>query len=564
MKNILLILLLSNFLYSANIHSLNTKNINDVKSQLYSDITDENINQSISFLEAKKLKKSIDKEFDNTLSNYKYNLKNLALKIASLETKFQTQKDELQKNKTSLNNKISEQEAKEETISNIQKDIKNSKNNKISPNITNEFSTQGYYISAIKVPLSISNKEAKSQLQEMIINQSSKDLRGQFIKSIKIMKNSQMITSKVLAISSAKINIINTSSNNIYSFNKNGKKIVIYTTKVDLYPFEKSSKSYIDNSENSISNSKVFLIENKTDLKESILNIKNSFGISKTNIDKYTIYDELESINTHNDTTYNSIKQIINDSKNSKIKVDKRISLNKQKLINEKQSLSFIKQEVNNLKEIVEEKNINVLVLEDEVNKNKNKLKSIKSQQIYTRAMIRDKKSSNPKKDIKLIIDELVNEIDVSFKQTSREIEEILNKNNYSKTITKIKYEKSYISAQTIPYYVNGADSKTGAIVVLKVRFDGYSENKNIYVPNEKQQEIKGVVKELEELKEDEKSWYTVLFIWFLKIAIIFLLLAIIIQLASFLKKKIRGELVPLIVYIPFLILWSYLLGKFQ
>jgi hypothetical protein len=470
-KSLILIFLISSFLYGANEHTFNIKDISQVKQKLYEEVTEENINKSISYKDAKKLLDKIDTKFDKDLATYKSNLKNLASNIASLKIKLQIKKDELQNNTIALKNKKTEKKAKLQTLKNIKSDILKAKLNNLTLNITKEFSIQRYYISVISMPLSTTDNKVKTILKNSIITQSRKELSGQFTSSLKVIKNHNIITDYIKTISSAKVSIINTPTNKLYKFNIDGKKIFMYTTRVDLHPFDNKTKTTKSFKNNSKDIDTIFLIEDKQNLKDKISLIQIKFNINLRNLEMSKIKQELKNIDTHNGNSYKSIRKIIKDVKNSKQKIQKRITINKSKLTYEKKSLNFINQDIEDLKLTIKEQNNIYMQDEQKLKTKQTKFKKLKSTQIYTRAMMRDKKSLNTIKDMKLIIDELVSSMDISFKKTSIEIEEILNNKSTSKTIKSLKYDKSYISAQIIPYNVNGADSKMGVIVILKIRF---------------------------------------------------------------------------------------------
>ncbi|MEA3315177.1 MAG: tetratricopeptide repeat protein [Campylobacterota bacterium] len=333
------------------------------------------------------------------------------------------------------------------------------------------------------------------------------------VKSIKVINNSKVIENKISSISSAKVSIENTSSNKTYPYNVNGHKVIIYTTKVELSPFKKSS-GIVNSVDIKDNKNRVFLVENISEVKQAIVDLKNSFHIQDIELDLKIIKEALKEIDKHNDTTYNSIKGIIKDFRENKQKIEDRISINKKKLEIEKSSLNIINQEIKTLKLDVQNKNRDIVKLKKNIGETKQKLKIIKSEQFYKKAIIRDKKSSDPKKDIKLLIDELIDEIDVSFDKTAIEIEEILNKKEYSKSVTKTKFQKRYIEARTIPYYVNGKHSKFGTVIILKVRFDGSSST--IIVEDKLYEKIYNYIDNLTKKYLNIDGWYGILILFLL------------------------------------------------
>ncbi|MBL0721026.1 MAG: tetratricopeptide repeat protein [Sulfurovum sp.] len=474
-KLLIALLLLKSSLMALEEYTFELDSIKEVKKVLYEDVTEDNINNNaLSSVKAKALMSKINKQFDREWSNTKNSLNSLAIAINKDNSLLLKKKTTLITAQKSLEDLITKKEAEESNINNLKKSIQDLQRNKNSSTIKNEFSSQGYYISYLIDKRTKTDTEMQKVLQNRTIVQSAKDLQGELVRSTKVLKNYTLIENQIIASASAKVNILTIGSHKTYPYNFNGRKLLIYSTKVEVYPFTKSDNREGHTSSGENTESQVFFIENSQDLRDTLSLIQRKFPIG-IQLDTVSIQGDLESLQNYNKIKYSSLKATIQDFEDNIIDLKDNIKGKRSELTYIKKGLILTEQKISRKRNKVQKIIEKIEQLDKSIIHNKSELKKLQSQQIYKRAQRKDLKSNNALKDTRRIIDDLLEGLDTSFEHTLVEIEEILNNKEYSKTITKTTYKKSYISSQLIPYYVDNAVSQNGAIVVLQVRFDGTS-----------------------------------------------------------------------------------------
>jgi formylglycine-generating enzyme required for sulfatase activity/DNA-binding protein H-NS len=487
-KFILFLIIISVFFsLNAKETQINISNINQLSDFLVKNINKNIIdNNSITLEQAKTKKDEINSQFEKESAQYRNNLLKFTIELSYLERSLAEKNSEKEELSTLV-------KIKKSKLEQIQQEIKNEKSyiQKLSKllskdiNFNNNLSTQGYFVTIIKGKLSDSRDKLISKAVESITSESIPTLNGVLVETV--LQYDKKLSQSIKETSSGKA-IADSSDTTLKLFftDKNRNNILIYGTKVDVYPFEVSQKNHTTKNrlkhQNKQQDKAIFFIKNKNILHSLRAKISREYSNLDKNNQFRKIITSLNSIDKHNQKSLDILNELNRNYKNSLDKTSKRIR-------NRKTNLELLSKQrdifQNEIKEIQKE----LIIVSNEIkaqktrfDTHKEKLNLYKNSYTFSRAEMYNRRFSNSVKEIKNIISDIVLELDKAFAVTSSKIETLYNNSEVLKDlIHSVKYRKTYVYADVIPYFVP-LDNQIGAVVILRAKFTESKKNSKKYI----------------------------------------------------------------------------------
>jgi formylglycine-generating enzyme required for sulfatase activity len=453
------------FVFAEDFKSLTSRTISEITAQKID-------NESLRENEAKDLLEHINLQLEEERSKFKSKTLRLSIDASYLDRTLKEKKEEISGIKTLL-------KSKEAKLEQIHKDLENEKKHiselgnlvKRETSFNSNISTRGYLFAFVEDRRSVSRDQfierAVSEINREAINQ----LNGIFVESIKRFdkKLYQRIrtTSSGTAISDS-----SETTNKIFFSKDRHSSVLIYGTVVDVYPFDEKNSAVSKHGHSNFGVKYVTLVQNQRDIERVFSEIQKEYP--KFAIDfsiQNRVEQALKSIEEHNNKSRDVVLEIEKNSLEFKEKISKRVS-------KRKELLAILQNTEKLLSDEVEELRVDLLLLNREKRNLEDKFFLLQSELIelkrsikFTRAEMYDRKHSNAVRETKEIAKELFLDIDKSLQKTSKSIETIFNGEAILKDIVnEVEYDKFYIDAKIIPYFVSGTD-RTGALVSLSIEF---------------------------------------------------------------------------------------------
>jgi len=471
MKKTILSLLLSISIFGKEFH-LNQTDINSVISDTTKEITAYLIdNDSLSYSEAKKIYDDINLKFEERKSVFKNRILKLSIDVSYLNRSIKERSDEV----LSIQSILKRKEAK---LVQVESDIKSEKlyikelkkliEKRVELN--SNISIQGYLVSFIENRRSVSRDRFIETATQNINNEAIEQLNGILVESIS--KYDKELSMEIRETSSGTA-ITDSSDTTVKLFFSNGRKnsVLIYGTKVDVYPFE-AGKKIITSKIKDREVRYIRLIKNSQDVEKLITDIQKQYPKFRVDKDiRKKVEKAISLIEIHNQKSREIILDIEKRHKDFIAKMERRtllrvdvIKVLKNRKILLQEHISELNLDIGILKK---EKNI----LEDKFKLTQKEIIEVKRVISFTKAEMYDRKYSNAVRETKSIVKELLRDIDKSILKTSKKMETIFNGSKIIKDIVdEVDYKKIYLSSNIIPYFVDNTD-KTGALVTLEIKF---------------------------------------------------------------------------------------------
>ncbi len=450
---------------------LETKDINAVISTTTSAISPELIDHdSIPYNDAKKQYDDINLRFEEDKAYFK----NKIIKLSIRANYVDRNKREINKEFTAVKTLI---DRKKQKLAQIDGEILNEqdyikelaslkeKNIKFSSNI----SIQGYLLAVVEDKRSVSRDLFIETATEAITSEAITQLNGIFVESMSKFdgKLSQMIreTSSGTAVADNSDTTLK-----LFFSTDRSTSVLIYATKVDLYPFERGE--IINKKEAIVRWQSATLLKNPDDIKKIILEIKKNYP--KLYLDpsvekKMSIaVGEIDVHNLKSRTVLNDMEQ---DSREYQTKIKAKIKIRNDNLVllsSQRKILVFEIEELEtDLKKLTREQK----EFEDQYKLIIRELDDIKKNLRFTKAEMYERRHANAVAETKTIVKELLLDMDKSLFKASKRMESLFNGSKIIKDmVDEVAYEKNYVQSRVIPYFVGNTDS-TGALVTLEVQF---------------------------------------------------------------------------------------------
>lgn len=455
---------------------LNKQHIDDVIFYTTKDISANLIdNESISFVEARKVFDEINLKFEERKSIFKTKILKLSINASYLNRSLKEKSNEI----ISLNSLLKRKNSKLHQIeSDIKgenlyiKDLKMLINKKIEFN--SNISTQGYILTFVENRRSVSRDKFIEIATENINNEAIQQLNGIFVNSIS--RYDRDLSVEIQEISSGTA-ITDSSETTIKIFFSRDKKhsVLIYGTKVDVYPFEKGEiikRAVLDKNSYSNKSNYLNLIRNDSDIHQVVEDIQKEYP--KLNLEKNIekkIKKALKSISIHNNKSRNVIIEIDKTHKEFVTKIEKRIKSRKGVIEVLRKHKKLLENEILELTIDLGNSKKSSIILTDKFQFVESEIIEVKRAVSFLKAEMYSRKHSNAVMETKNITKELLLDIDKSLLKTSKKMETIFNGSRIIKDIVdEVEYEKIYIKSEVIPYFVDNTDI-TGALVTLEIKF---------------------------------------------------------------------------------------------
>ena len=472
MKKTVLPLLISLSLFGKEFY-LNKKSIDTVLFETTKDITADLIdNDSLSYSEAKTIFDQINMEFEQKKSTFKTKILKLSINASYLNRGIKEKLDEIASIKSLLKSKNAkliqvESDIKSENsyIQQLQKLV----DRKIEFN--SNISTQGYLVAFVENRRSVSRDKFIASATESINSEAIQQLNGILVNSIS--KYDKQLSMEIRETSSGTA-ITDSSDTTVKVFFASGKRhsVLIYGTKVDVYPFENGEIINRVNRKDAKNIKYLILIRNENDIKNLIEDIKLSYPNFKVDQNlKKRVKKAIFSIDIHNRKSREVIIEIDQNHKQFVAKMQKRVSARSEviKVLTEHKKLLLDDIAELQLDTALIKKDKHIL--DDKFKLIQKEIIEVKRSISFTKAEMYDRKHSNAVKETQTIVRELLKDIDRSMLKTSKKMETIFNGSKIIKDIVdEVEYEKIYLKSNIIPYFVDNTD-RTGALVTLEIKF---------------------------------------------------------------------------------------------
>lgn len=430
-------------------------------------------NQSLSFEEAKKIFEKINMEFEGQKREFQSKILKLSIDASYLHRSIKEKESEIE----SLKSLISRKEAKLEQLrADIEAEqlfisqLKNLSEKDIEFN--SNISTQGYFISFVENRRSVSRDKFIQSATNAILEKSIRTINGILVNSISKFDKELSITIRETSSGTA---ITDSSDNDIKIFFSKSRShsVLIYGTKVDVYPFERGEIIFQRNRNIDGKVRYISLIRTRSDIDKVVSEIAKRYP--KLEFDRESFYSKIESaleaIEKHNRESRKTILELNRDHQEFISKLEKRIEARKKVVAILQQHKKLVGEEISDLTIDLLEAQKSKKELEERFKVVQRDIEELKSSILFTKAEMFDRRHSNAVKETREIVKELIMDIDKSIAKTSQMMETLFNGSEILKDITdEVEYEKIYLKSIVIPYFVQNTD-RTGALVTLEVQF---------------------------------------------------------------------------------------------
>jgi formylglycine-generating enzyme required for sulfatase activity len=237
-----------------------------------------------------------------------------------------------------------------------------------------------------------------------------------------------------------------------------------------LYPFEKAKTQKSALAKNTTSFA--YFIKDSGEIDPVLQKLKKRYT-SIPSIQESKIVTKLKSIDTHNNNTQESLKQIVSDHSETKQNINDEITSTQDSINLHHAQLKNLNKQIKELKKKIKKETKKYTNVANELTIKQQNLSQHKKMQLFSTSMIKDMVSSNAIEDIKSQIDKLVDEIDSSLHMVSRQITTQVNQGvTTSIEDRETDYIKKYTYAKVLPYFRSGNENaRMGAVVVLQAQF---------------------------------------------------------------------------------------------
>jgi formylglycine-generating enzyme required for sulfatase activity len=429
-------------------------------------------NNSLSFNEAKEKFDSINMEFEEEKSLFKSQILKLSINASYLHRSIKERESEIETLKTSIDRKESKLKQLESDIESEKRfisELQKLANRQIEFN--SNISVQGYLLTFVENRRSVSRDVFVKSATESISTEAIRELNGILVETIS--KYDRELSMEVRETSSGTAIPDNSETTIKLFFSKDRKNsVLIYGTKVDVYPFENGEVIAKRGNDLDRSIKLTTLVMNKMDIGRVINEIEREYP--KLRIDgsiSAKIDSALDSIDKHNTISKETIIDIDNNHKDFQKKMVKRLKAREDvlKVLNEHRRL--VGEEIAELTVDLLSAERDREMLGDKFQLVQSEIVNLKRELRFTKAEMYDRKHSNAVRETKDIVKELLLDIDNSLIKTSKMMETLFNGSVILKDVAdEVEYDKLYLQSTIIPYFVDNTD-KTGALVTLEIQF---------------------------------------------------------------------------------------------
>jgi formylglycine-generating enzyme required for sulfatase activity len=469
----LVLLLLPFYIFGKEYVFEGENSIDEVIYKTTSDITANVIdNSSISYGEAKNLFDEINMQFEDAKSIFQSRTLKLSIDASFLDRSIREKRNEIEATKSTIdrkNSKLAEIKSEIESEKRLIKELQNLSQRAL--NFNSNISTQGYFITFIENRRSVSRDNFVQSATETISTKAIQQLNGILVESIAKYSKDLSLQIRETSSGTAISDSSDTTLKLFFSLNRS-TSVLIYGTKVDVYPFEKGEVIKDVSSKNSSEEKYFILIREKDDIEKVVKRIRETYP--KLSFDK-SIAEKIEkaisSIDEHNRNSREVLLKIEKSWQDFLKKSEKRISAREEIIAVLENHQKLIMNEIGELNLDLNRFESENQLLEDQFKLIQRDIIDVKKEVLFTKAEMYDRKHSNAINETKDIVRELLLDIDKSLLKTSKRMETIFNGSKILKDIVEqVQYEKFYIKSKIIPYFVDNTD-KTGALVTLEIKF---------------------------------------------------------------------------------------------
>jgi formylglycine-generating enzyme required for sulfatase activity/cell division protein FtsB len=450
------------------------KDIDSVISSTISQIDAKSIdNDSLEYDDAVKIFDDINLKLEEEKSSFKSKTLKLSIDASYLHRSIKEKEKDIngiqaiiKRKEAKVKQLNSDIEAEKNYISQLNELIKK----RISFN--SNISTQGYLFAFVEDKRSVSRDKFIEIAVEGINREAIEQLNGIFVETLS--KFDRELSMKIRETSSGTA-ISDSSETTIKLFfsNSRSNSVMIYGTKVDVYPFE-SGEVISKHKRKDFGVKYITLIRDGDDIERVIEQMRSDYPKMKLDSEslRKRVQLAIESIDSHNKKSRDVILDIDKNHKEFVKKISKRIESRDKVLKVLESHRDLVKNEIGELSIDLNSMKLDKQVLEDKFALLQHELISLKRTITFKRAEMDDRRHSNAVKETKAIVKELLLDIDKSLLKTSKSMETVFNGSSILKDIVnEVEYEKIYVEAKTVPYFIRGTD-RTGALVTLEIQFN--------------------------------------------------------------------------------------------
>jgi formylglycine-generating enzyme required for sulfatase activity len=455
-----------------------TKSIQKVMTRTVSSLNSNDIDNSITHTEAMLVQDKIETKFNQEQTLFKKQIakyKNTILKNKNSYEKLLINTQELAKQLRLKREEIRTTKQKIKSIQDIIEIFKKAKAKSIDDgiNINDSISYDGYFIMAIEGKRSISRDVLSSAVFKINSNYILDKLGKDTIKHISLIDNQRLLQSRLGDISSTnpkEININNLGFVVDKYFTSNGRAVLIYATKISLFPFK---KAILDKINPKAYNAKyISYITDNNSLYSALIDIEKLYPkLPKKHIKdwRYYIKKTLVSIDTKNKASDIDVQNLIDSYYDGIKNIDENIALNQKELKELQRQQEIMSKSAIELNSLYLQKELLRNEAKSNIRKTIKKLNAYKAETTFTQAMILDRKYTDAVVTLKDITQDLMMRLRDRFDN----IEVSLNNEKLDVQNTKsYNYDTRYTYAKVVPYYKdNDAEAIIGAVVILQAKF---------------------------------------------------------------------------------------------
>ena len=421
---------------------MDSKDLNSVISTTTSAITAELIDRdSIPYSEAKKYN-DINLRFEEDKASFQ----NKILKLSVNATYIDRNRREINKDLDALKAIL---ERKKQKLSQLDADILGEqnyikdlstlrdKNIKFSSNI----SIQGYLLAVVEDKRSVSRDLFIEVATDAIASEGITQLNGILVETISKFDGK---LSQLIRETSSGTAIADNSDTTVKLFFSTDRSIsvLIYATKVDLYPFERGE--IINKKSGDASWQSATLLKNSSDVKKVIEEIKKNYP--KLYIDQNIetkMVSAISEIDIHNVKSRNALAELDKDNTNFQNKLKAKIKTRGDNLSLLQSQRKLLISEISELEADLRSLSREQKEFEDQYKLLQQDISDVKRNLRFTKAEMYERRHANAVLETKNIIRELLTDIDKSLFKTSKKMETLFNASKILKDmVDEVAYEK--------------------------------------------------------------------------------------------------------------------------
>jgi formylglycine-generating enzyme required for sulfatase activity len=460
---------------------LESGDLKSVREKVVNSISEDLINRdSVEYSRAKKIRDEVNSRFEQESSNYRNMLLKYSIDLSYLQKQKSDKQRDSEETSILIKNKWAKKEQIESEIENETTYLQNLKALLINGiELSSNISTEGYFVSIVEGERSTKRDQLIEDAVLSINREAIKSLNGTLIESVS--KYSKTLSREIREISSGKaISDSSDTTVKIFFTDKNRRTVLIYGTKVDVYPFEKSSRIEVVDGSGSSTQRYVSPVLKISDMRRVEGEIIKRYPELQLSGFRDRVKGAIKKIDSHNKKSLQALRETDQNRQKIISKIERRAEARERSIELLQKQLKIVESEIEELQ--TEQKSLQRErgELQSRFEELYGKVVEYRNSYTFSKAETYHRKSSDALRETQNIVSEIVTELDKSFQQTSQKIETLYNSSDiFQEVISRVGYQKEYLYARVIPYFIPYTD-ETGAMVLLKARFKSVDSNRTV------------------------------------------------------------------------------------